>query len=64
MARIMAISLALALPVPADVLKRLPETRPEVPITKAVTYGGFDNEVGSYGYMVGEGLVSVAELMR
>jgi glyceraldehyde 3-phosphate dehydrogenase (phosphorylating) len=45
--RTATVSFDLSLVVPADVLGRLPETRLEVPITKAVIYGWYDNELGS-----------------
>jgi glyceraldehyde 3-phosphate dehydrogenase len=61
--RTATVSFDLSLVVPADVLGRLPETRLEVPITKAVIYGWDDNELGSYSNMVGDRLVSIAERM-
>jgi glyceraldehyde 3-phosphate dehydrogenase len=61
--RTATVSYDLSLVVPADVVKRLPETRLEVPITKAVVYGWYDNELGSYSNMVGDRLVSIGELM-
>lgn len=48
---------------PEDVLKRIPETWVEVPMTKAVIYGWYDNELGSYSNLLGDRLVTMAELM-
>jgi len=61
--RTASVSFDLSLLLPADVLERLPETRLEVAITKAVIYGWYDNELGSYSNMVGDRLVSMAEFM-
>ena len=35
----------------------------EVPITQAVIYGWYDNELGSYTNMLGDRTVSVAQLL-
>ncbi len=48
---------------PMEVLKKIPETWVEVPITKAVIYGWYDNELGSYSNLLGDRLVTMAELM-
>jgi glyceraldehyde 3-phosphate dehydrogenase len=37
--------------------------RLEVPVTQAVVYGWYDNELGSYANMLGDRTVSMAELM-
>jgi glyceraldehyde 3-phosphate dehydrogenase len=50
--------------VPTEVLEKIPETRVEVPITKAVIYGWYDNELGSYGNLLGDRLVTMAESMH
>jgi glyceraldehyde 3-phosphate dehydrogenase len=34
-----------------------------IPVTQAVIYGWYDNEMGSYVNMLGDRTVSVAELM-
>ncbi len=36
----------------------------EVPVTQAVIYGWYDNELGSYTNMLGDRTVTIAELMR
>ncbi|MEN6438376.1 MAG: glyceraldehyde 3-phosphate dehydrogenase NAD-binding domain-containing protein [Syntrophobacter sp.] len=36
----------------------------EVPVTQAVIYGWYDNELGSYTNMLGDRAVSIAKLMR
>ncbi|MEM5788554.1 MAG: glyceraldehyde-3-phosphate dehydrogenase, partial [Syntrophobacteraceae bacterium] len=36
----------------------------EVPVTQAVIYGWYDNELGSYTNMLGDRTVSIAKLMR
>ena len=48
---------------PLEVLEKTPETRVEVPMTKAVIYGWYDNELGSYSNLLGDRLVTMAELM-
>ena len=48
---------------PAEALEKVPETWVELPITKAVIYGWYDNELGSYCNLLGDRLVSIAELM-
>ncbi len=44
---------------PADVLKQLPGNI-EIPITQAVIYGWYDNEMGSYTSMLGDLTVKIA----
>jgi glyceraldehyde 3-phosphate dehydrogenase len=44
---------------PAEVLKHLPANL-EIPITQAVIYGWYDNEMGSYTSMLGDLTVKVA----
>jgi len=34
-----------------------------IPVTQAVIYGWYDNEMGSYVNMLGDRTVSIAELM-
>ena len=41
-----------------------PERLIEIPVTQAVIYGWYDNELGSYTNMLGDRTVSVAGLMR
>jgi glyceraldehyde 3-phosphate dehydrogenase len=50
--------------IPAEVLKKIPETSVEVPVTKAVIYGWYDNELGSYTNLLGDRLVTMAESMH
>jgi glyceraldehyde 3-phosphate dehydrogenase len=47
---------------PADVLKQLPENL-EIPITQAVIYGWYDNEMGSYTNMLGDLTVKIASMV-
>lgn len=46
-----------------DVLQRLPDTVVRAPVTQAVIYGWYDNEMGSYVNMLGDRTVSIAEHM-
>ncbi len=39
------------------------ETVIRIPVTQAVIYGWYDNEMGSYVNMLGDRTVSIAELM-
>jgi glyceraldehyde 3-phosphate dehydrogenase len=39
------------------------ETVIRIPVTQAVIYGWYDNEMGSYVNMLGDRAVSIAELM-
>ena len=48
---------------PVELLEKTPETLVEVPMTKAVIYGWYDNELGSYSNLLGDRLVTMAELM-
>jgi glyceraldehyde 3-phosphate dehydrogenase len=41
----------------------MPDTILRIPVTQAVIYGWYDNEMGSYVNMLGDRTVSVAELM-
>ena len=50
--------------IPMEVLENIPETRVEVPITKAVVYGWYDNELGSYSNLLGDRVVTMAESMH
>jgi glyceraldehyde 3-phosphate dehydrogenase len=50
--------------IPMEVLEKIPETRVEVPITKAVVYGWYDNELGSYSNLLGDRVVTMAESMH
>jgi glyceraldehyde 3-phosphate dehydrogenase len=36
----------------------------ELPVTQAVVYGWYDNELGSYTNMLGDRTVSIAEMMQ
>jgi glyceraldehyde 3-phosphate dehydrogenase len=47
-----------------EVLENIPETQVEVPITKAVVYGWYDNELGSYSNLLGDRVVTMAESMH
>jgi len=44
------------------VIASLPNQTIRVPITQAVIYGWYDNEMGSYVNMLGDRTVSVAEM--
>ncbi|MEE4602779.1 MAG: glyceraldehyde 3-phosphate dehydrogenase NAD-binding domain-containing protein [Desulfobacteraceae bacterium] len=46
-----------------DVLSNPGETVIRIPVTQAVIYGWYDNEMGSYVNMLGDRTVSIAELM-
>ncbi|MFZ1956890.1 MAG: glyceraldehyde-3-phosphate dehydrogenase, partial [Desulfobacterales bacterium] len=46
-----------------DVIDQLSITLIRVPVTQAVIYGWYDNEMGSYVNMLGDRTVSVAEHM-
>ncbi|MDP4978898.1 MAG: glyceraldehyde-3-phosphate dehydrogenase, partial [Desulfobacterales bacterium] len=46
-----------------DVIDQLSNTLIRVPVTQAVIYGWYDNEMGSYVNMLGDRTVSVAEHM-
>jgi glyceraldehyde 3-phosphate dehydrogenase len=46
-----------------DVLNRLKDTVVRAPVTQAVIYGWYDNEMGSYVNMLGDRTVSIAENM-
>ncbi len=46
-----------------DILKSLPDTVVRAPVTQAVIYGWYDNEMGSYVNMLGDRIVSIAENM-
>jgi glyceraldehyde 3-phosphate dehydrogenase len=50
--------------IPMEVLENIPETQVEVPITKAVVYGWYDNELGSYSNLLGDRVVTMAESMH
>jgi glyceraldehyde 3-phosphate dehydrogenase len=47
---------------PANLRKQLPE-RLEIPITQAVMYGWYDNEMGSYTNMLGDLTVKIASMV-
>ena len=47
--------------IPESVLKLLPKETIHAPVTQAVVYGWYDNELGSYVNMLGDRTVSVAE---
>ena len=46
-----------------DLLSNPGETVIRIPVTQAVIYGWYDNEMGSYVNMLGDRTVSIAELM-
>jgi glyceraldehyde 3-phosphate dehydrogenase len=46
-----------------DLLSNSGETVIRIPVTQAVIYGWYDNEMGSYVNMLGDRTVSIAELM-
>ena len=46
-----------------DILDQLPHREIEVPITQAVVYGWYDNELGSYVQMLADRTITVAESM-
>ena len=46
-----------------DLLSNPGETLVRIPVTQAVIYGWYDNEMGSYVNMLGDRTVSIAELM-
>lgn len=46
---------------PEAVLKSLPQETIHTPVTQAVVYGWYDNELGSYVNMLGDRTVSIAE---
>ena len=46
-----------------SVLESLPDTVVRAPVTQAVIYGWYDNEMGSYVNMLGDRTVSIAENM-
>ena len=45
------------------VLAALPETKVKVPVTQAVIYAWYDNEMGSYVNLLGDRTVSIAEAL-
>jgi glyceraldehyde 3-phosphate dehydrogenase len=47
---------------PANIRKQLPETL-EIPITQAVMYGWYDNEMGSYTNMLGDLTAKIASMV-
>jgi glyceraldehyde 3-phosphate dehydrogenase len=47
---------------PPEVLKQLPENL-EIPITQAVIYGWYDNEMGSYTNMLGDLTVKISSMV-
>ena len=46
-----------------DLLSDPGESVVRIPVTQAVIYGWYDNEMGSYVNMLGDRTVSIAELM-
>jgi glyceraldehyde 3-phosphate dehydrogenase len=46
-----------------EILSRLPDTVVRAPVTQAVIYGWYDNEMGSYVNMLGDRTVTMAENM-
>ena len=48
---------------PKDVLSLIDEKVIKMPITKAIIYGWYDNELGSYTNLLGDRTVSIAETM-
>jgi glyceraldehyde 3-phosphate dehydrogenase len=49
--------------IPADLVARLDSVVARVPVTQAVIYGWYDNEMGSYVHMLGDRTVSIAEYL-
>ncbi|GAB6094982.1 glyceraldehyde 3-phosphate dehydrogenase NAD-binding domain-containing protein [Desulfatiferula olefinivorans] len=58
-----AINLSHAQGIPKELLTALPDTLIRVPITQAVIYGWYDNEMGSYVNMLCDRIESVADHM-
>ena len=58
-----AIDLAKIPGLDAKTFSNLQEMLVRVPVTQAVIYGWYDNEMGSYVNMPGDRTVTVAELM-
>jgi glyceraldehyde 3-phosphate dehydrogenase len=56
-----AINLTHAQGIPKELLTALTDTLIRVPITQAVIYGWYDNEMGSYVNMLCDRIESVAE---
>lgn len=50
------------LKLPAEVVSAIPAD-PEIPITNAVIYGWYDNELGSYTHMLGDLTVKIASMV-
>jgi len=48
---------------PAQAIAALPSPVVRLPVTQAVIYGWYDNELGSYVHMLGDRAVSIARLM-
>jgi glyceraldehyde 3-phosphate dehydrogenase len=46
-----------------ELLAAIPEATLRVPVTQAVVYGWYDNEMGSYVNMLGDRTISIAETM-
>jgi len=57
------IDLEKVLGIDADLISSLAEKIVRVPLTQAVIYGWYDNEMGSYVNMLGDRTVSMAEFM-
>ncbi|MBW1954518.1 MAG: glyceraldehyde-3-phosphate dehydrogenase [Deltaproteobacteria bacterium] len=47
----------------AKIVSSLPDHQIRVPVTQAVVYGWYDNEMGSYVHMLGDRIISIAEDM-
>lgn len=47
----------------ARIVSSLPDHQIRVPVTQAVVYGWYDNEMGSYVHMLGDRIISIAEDM-
>ena len=58
-----AIDLAKVPGLEKDLLSNPGGTLVRIPVTQAVIYGWYDNEMGSYVNMLGDRTVSIAELM-
>jgi glyceraldehyde 3-phosphate dehydrogenase len=58
-----AIDLAKVPGLDTKLLSNPGETVIRIPVTQAVIYGWYDNEMGSYVNMLGDRTVSIAELM-
>ena len=59
----MTIDLKNAPGVEKDIISSLKDTVVRIPVTQAVIYGWYDNEMASYVNLLGDRIVSIAENM-